>query len=85
MRGGPAISPAILNTCLLKVPCTQRMNQLICGPLTAHHALHPRLRPPNGTEIFTGRKCRVSAFGTYNYEITDRSAHRHNLDETNLS
>ena len=41
MRGGPTISPAILNTRLLKVPCTQKMNQLICDPLTACRALHP--------------------------------------------
>lgn len=61
VRGGPAISPAILNTRLLKVPCTQRMKRLICGPLTARRALslslslHSRFRPPNSTDTSNRR------------------------------
>lgn len=55
--GGPTISPAILNISLFKVPCTQRINQLICGPLTARRALY-------GTEISDRRQGHRGAIGS---------------------
>lgn len=51
MCGGLAISPAGLNTSLLKVPCTQGVSQLICGPLAARPALLHALGPPNTLEV----------------------------------
>lgn len=76
--GAPAISPAILNTCLLKVPCTQRMKLLICDPLTARRALSiPWLRLPESKDTSNRRQGYGCAFGTCNYAIMNRLTQTH--------
>lgn len=61
------------------------MNQLICGPLAARRALHPRHRLPNSTEISDRRQGHGGAFGTYKYAIMDRRKTKTNAAELSLS